>query len=122
MKNLVVLIIVFCLFSCKKEIEKAPENTSNNNLIEFDEFDFSDSREKIVLISIIRDVEKDTVREILKEFTRVTKKNSHNFLPESDNFECEKLIDSISKNYKLSNQLVAKIILDYKYNLKENEN
>ena len=86
---------------------KTSKNHSEENL-------FMDDVEKITLLSISKNIPLKQVNSVLKDYYD---KTSLAFVYNNNSDYYEKVIDTISKKYNLSNQKTASIIFSYQYEL-----
>lgn len=111
MKNL-LLILVFMIIGCK---DKEPEKVISKATAEvvdpyfLADHDLNKNSEKLMLLSILKKIPKDTLRLILRDYLK--KKLYAEYGDFTDN------IDSISQKHNISKFKIASIIFSYRYEM-----
>jgi hypothetical protein len=107
------------IISCRDEkiIEEKTEVVSNKkteiaNPYSLEDFILEEQSEKIVLLSIIKNIQQDTLRFVLREYL---KENPE--ITATINKTYEKSIDAISKKYHISKPKIASILFSYRYEM-----
>ena len=118
--NLTGLILLFALlfFGCNKKEEVKENESSEDNGQEVSAF-FTDlilnqEDEKIALLSIIKNTQKDTVKLILKEYLSEA---DNVFKSQENKTDYLKIIDLISNKFNMNKNKVSSIIFSYKYEM-----
>lgn len=116
MKKITLLILtIFTLISCfhkkDKKVLSKKEKISQSSSMADSELEFEN--EKISLISIMREIPKDSVKMILKDYYS----KYYSSIDIEDKYT-EEFIDTISRNRKMSRQKVASIIFNFKYEMR----
>ncbi|NMH25250.1 hypothetical protein [Flavobacterium solisilvae] len=115
--KILIIIVYLIITSCEKHnketsiTEKKQVKTSKNHS---EENLFMDDVEKITLLSISKNIPLKQVNSVLKDYYD---KTSLAFVYNNNSDYYEKVIDTISKKYNLSNQKTASIIFSYQYEL-----
>ena len=105
-----IVLSVFWVTYCSKE-KKEPEKVLTEKEIRENKYSSADSeleenQEKIALLSFIKNIPKDSINLIIREYLMET---------EYDDVFFEKNIEKVSKKYSMSSKKVASIIFSYKY-------
>jgi hypothetical protein len=123
-KSILFCVIIFSFLSCsetkkedKKENDASTENF-NKTMEMFDEIELDINKEQIEILSIASQIQKDTLKEIIKEYLSVTNEIDYD---KRKKISYTQIIDSISVKYKIDKVNLAETLYNYKYTNK-NEN
>lgn len=111
MKKL-LLILILIVFGCKdKEPEKIiPAKTAETvDPYGHTDYELSENSEKLMLLSILKKIPKDTLRLVLRDYLM------ENPFPEIDDVIDN--LDTISQKYHISKFKIASIIFSYRYEM-----
>lgn len=127
-KNIIILITAILLSSCSEKKEEKTNDADLDKITkaieERNKFNIKYNTEQIEILSIIYDVQKDTLNKIILDYINATPTEFITILDtvDRDNYKHLRVIDSLSSIYKIDKVTVAKIIYDYKFkNKKGNE-
>lgn len=127
-KNIIILITAILLSSCSEKKEEKTNDADLDKITkaieERNKFNIKYNTEQIEILSIIYDVQKDTLNKIILDYINATPTEFITILDtvDRDNYKHLRVIDSLSSTYKIDKVTVAKIIYDYKFkNKKGNE-
>ena len=124
MKIIKIIIVMFLFIGCSNSSKDKEEEVSdterdkkmNKFISDINKNAIENDKEKIALLSVIHEIDKDTIKYILTDYSTAT---------EEFNYEKElkldyiKIIDSISSKYKINKKQTAEVISDYNYKFKE---
>ena len=115
-KFIQIIFLLLLISSCSKETKKElPEKAKTVSKYEIADIELMDKKEKIVLLSIIKEVPYDTLYHILKDYYAAI--NDYTFLSDKDVIICNKTINSISEKYKIPKSKIASLIFCFKYEM-----
>lgn len=125
MKKIILFIVIFCtILSCsenkkedKKEKDFSTENF-NKTMEMFDEIELDINKEKIEILSVASQIEKDTLKKIIKEYLSATNETDYD---KREKINYAQIINSISDKYNIDKSNLAETLYKYKY-LNKNEN
>jgi len=127
-KNIIILVTAILLLSCSEKKEEKTNDADLDKITkaieERNKFNIKYNTEQIEILSIIYDVQKDTLNKIILDYINATPTEFITILDtvDRDNYKHLRVIDSLSSIYKIDKVTVAKIIYDYKFkNKKGNE-
>jgi hypothetical protein len=107
-----LLFISSCRTDTKKELPKKEKTVSKYELADIE---LMDQKEKIILLSAIKEVPYDTLYHILKDYYAAS--DNIIFLSDKDVINCNKTINSISEKYQIPKSKVASLIFCFKYEM-----
>lgn len=115
-KYIQIIFLLLSISSCSTETKKElPEKEKTISKYELADIELMDQKEKIILLSVIKEVSYDTLYHILKDYYAVS--NNYTFLSDKDVIICTKTINSISEKYQIPKSKVASLIFCFKYEM-----
>ena len=113
MNKIIYLIVALTIISCNNSKEIKDKSTNNNKKNEFfTDFLLSFDEEKIVLLSISKDIPYKKTKSVLRDYLKKTKDS----LFKESGFYFS-VIDTVAKKNNLTQKEVANIIYNYNYNI-----
>jgi hypothetical protein len=103
-----IAVVAFYLCTQKKEQNKESKKDMINGKYWLADSELKDNREKITLLSILKNTSKDTVTIVLRDYLLFT---------ENDSISFEKVIAVISEKHQISKHRIASIVFSYKYEM-----
>ncbi len=106
-------ILLTIIFSCNNsENNDLTELNKQNELYENADLELENHKEKIVLLSIAKNIPTDSLYLILREYYSKTGN-----IEDEINFSYVKIIDTISIKLKIPKKRIANLIYDFKYEM-----
>lgn len=115
-KIIQIIPILLFIYSCSSETKKELSEKEKKVIkYEYADIILMDQKEKIILLSTIKNVPYDTLYLILKDY--YTAISDVTFYNDSCVSICNNTINTISKNYQLPKSKIVSIIFSFKYEM-----